>query len=297
MISKQLGKTGITVPAIGIGTWKLGINPEDEIKAIKDGISHGMTLIDTAEMYHTETIVGQAIRSEKGVFVATKVSPNHFGYEDVISACNRSLQNLGIKTIDLYQLHWPNPNIPIAQTMRAMEQLVKEGKIRHIGVCNFDVDELKEAQEATKSNEIVSNQVEYSVFARDIEEGVLQYCNKQKITIIAYSPLARGELYNEGTDAFDILGKIAKRHKRTISQVALNWLISKPYVIAIPKAASHQHMVENANSCDFKLSKEDLDDIDSIKTNFRPVSSRLNKFTKSTSSVWANLMDKSENFR
>lgn len=297
MISKQLGSTGEKVPAIGIGTWKLGINPEEEVKAIRDGISHGMRLIDTAEMYHTEQIVADAIRSEKGVFVATKVSPNHFSHDDVIKACNQSLKNLGVKTIDLYQLHWPNPSIPIAQTMGAMEQLVKDGKIRHIGVSNFSVDELKEAQGVMKSNEIVSNQLEYSIFARTIEDEILPYCQKERITVIAYSPLARGELYAKGTSAFDALSAIAKKKGRSISQIALNWLISKPNVIAIPKASSHEHMVENSNSCDFKLDGEDLEKIDSLKTDFKPVSKRLTKFTKRTSNVWADLMDKREGFR
>lgn len=297
MISKELGKTTEKVPAIGIGTWKLGINPEEEVKSIKYGISKGMRLIDTAEMYHTENIVAQAIRSKKGIFVATKASPHHFHYDDVINSCNQSLSNLRVSSIDLYQLHWPNPNIPIQETMKAMEQLVKDGKIRHIGVCNFTVDELKEARGVMKSNEIVSNQVEYSVFARGIEDEVLPYCQKEGITVIAYSPLAMGKLTEKGTKAYEVLSSIANAHSKTISQIALNWLISKRNVIAIPKASSSEHMIENAGSCDFKLTKSDLQKIDSINTNYRPISGRINKFTKSTSSVWSSLMDKREGFR
>ncbi|MDE1768074.1 MAG: aldo/keto reductase [Candidatus Micrarchaeota archaeon] len=297
MIYKKLGRTGEKIPAIGMGTWKLGANPEDEIHAIREGIRLGMNFVDTAEMYHTEQIVGEALKGQDDVFVATKVSPDHLRYKDVIKACDQSLKTMGIKTIDLYQIHWPNPNIPISQTMQAMERLVKEGKIRHIGVSNFLPEELVEAQEAMKSNEIVSNQVEYSVLARDIEKELLQICTKAGITVIAYSPLARGSVYNGKDKAFSILDKIAKKHNKTIAQVSLSWVIEKEDVIAIPKTASPDHMAENASASEFKLDKEDLEQIDSIRTGFMPISRRLNRFTKRTSILWSKLMEKRESLR
>lgn len=298
MIFKELGQTGEKIPVLGIGTWKIGIDPERDVKSIKSALDLGMRFIDTAEMYHTEEIVGRVIRSEKGVFVATKVSPHHFHYADVINSCDESLKRLGIKTIDLYMLHWPNPNVPIAETMKAMEQLVKEGKIRHIGVSNFSVQEIREAQGVMKSNEIVSNEVEYSIFCRDIEgDGVLQFCRKEKITVIAYSPLAMGRLFDKGTNAYQILGAIAKRNKKSISQIALNWVISKQGVVAIPKAGDPAHTAENAGACDFKLSDADYKKLGSIENNYNPVSSNINPFTKRSSALWSGLMDKRENLR
>lgn len=296
MIYKLLGRTKEKIPAIGMGSWKLGMDPAQEMQAIKNGIAKGLNLVDTAEMYHSENIVGEAVKGEE-VFIATKVSPNHFHYHDVINSCNQSLRNLGVKTIDLYQLHWPNPNISITETMRAMEHLKKDGKIRHIGVSNFSVEELKEAQDAMKSYEIVSNQLEYSVFARRIEEDILPYCMHSGITVIAYSPLATGKVVQKGTKAYGILDSIAKKHKKTMPQVALNWVVSGSNVIAIPKAGNQQHTAENAGSCEFDLDKEDLKIIDTIESDYMQISSTLNSLTKRTSNVWSGLMDKRESFR
>ena len=179
----------------GAGTWKLGEDPTKEINAIRAGLDAGMRFIDTAEMYGTEWVVAGAIKDRKDVFVATKVSPSHFSHNDVIKACDRSLNSLGVRQIDLYQLHWPNRSVPIRETMRAMEALVDAGKIRHIGVSNFTIKEFQKAQDSMARYEIVSNQVEYSILV-DLEPGLLDFCNKEVITIIAYSPLAKGMIFN-----------------------------------------------------------------------------------------------------
>ena len=156
---KFLGKTGVKISEIGLGTWKYQSNSEP----LRVGISQGATHIDTAEMYGTEEIVGEAIEGLRNdVFLATKVSPSHLHYDDVLRAAEGSLKRLGVKTIDLYQIHWPNSRVPIKETMHAMEELVKQDKIRFIGVSNFSVREMKEAQEAMASQEIVSNLVEYN---------------------------------------------------------------------------------------------------------------------------------------
>ena len=262
----ELGKTGEKIPCIGMGTWKYGVDPEGEVRAMKAGLKLGMRFIDTAEMYHSEHIVAKAIAGEKDLFIATKVSPSHFSYDDVIRSCNNSLKNLGIKTIDLYQLHWPSRSVPIRETMRAMEQLVKDGKIRHIGISNFSVDETIEAQAALKSERIVSNQVEYSVFVRDPEQdGLTSFCRAENITIIAYSPFARGHMFDEQRrKALATLESIGKRHGKTGAQVALNWLISKGNVAPIPKATSSEHVKENAEAADFSLTKEEITTIDAI---------------------------------
>lgn len=262
----ELGKTGERIPVLGMGTWKLSNEGGKGVEALRAGISAGMTFIDSAEMYGTEDIVGEAIKAEKEkIFIATKVSPHNFHYDDVIKSCDHSLKMLGIKAIDLYQLHWPNPSIDIRETMRAMEKLVDDGKIRHIGVSNFSIEEVKAAQSAMKSNEIASNQVQYSVFSRKPEEGLSDFCKREKVTIIAYSPLGQGALNSaKNRKAFELLEGIGKKHGKSAAQVALNWLVSKGNVAAIPKAGSREHAVENAGSVGWKLSAEEISAIDSF---------------------------------
>lgn len=257
----ELGKTGEKIPVLGLGTWNLGRKPQQEIEALKEGFRLGIRFVDTAEMYHTEDIVGKALAGESGVFVATKVSPHHFHHDDVIKSCNESLRNLGIKRIDLYQLHWPNPRIPIAETMRAMEKLVADGKIRHIGVSNFSINEMEEARASMKSNEIVSNQVEYNPFVRGVEGEFYDYCRKNRITIIAYSPFGSGKLFRDkGSKLYMLLEGIGKKYGKSVAQVVLAWLVSKGNVVPIPKASSKEHVKEIAESV-FRLEKDDVEEI------------------------------------
>ncbi len=260
----ELGKTGEKVSRVGLGTWKLGRDEKQEIRALRAGMQAGINFIDTAEMYGTEELVGRVIAGQDGFFIATKVTPTHFRYEQVIKACDASLKRLGTRSIDLYQLHWPNSGIPIEETMRAMEKLVHDGKIRHIGVSNFSLGELKEAQEAMKSNEIVSDQVEYSLFVRDVEKELLPYCRKERISLIAYSPLARGRLFaKSSTKLRQFLAEIGAAHKKTATQVALNWLMLKG-AIPIPKASSKEHVLELAGSSGWSLSQREVSSIDSF---------------------------------
>jgi len=203
LILKELVSTGERIRVVGMGTYGIGgrtapdrpLNTE-AVTALKLGFSLGMRFVDTAEMYgagHSEELVGQAVRgSHSEMFVATKVSPEHFDYEGVLRAADRSLKRLGIKCIDLYQLHWPSSSIPIRETMRAMERLQSEGKIRHVGVSNFSVEQIVEAQKALSKGQVVSNQVEYNLISRGIERDLLGYCERSKITVIAYTPLGRG---------------------------------------------------------------------------------------------------------
>jgi len=249
----ELGKTGEKVPAIGFGTWKLG---NEGIDAIKKSIELGANFIDTAEMYGNEAIVGRAIKGADA-FIATKVSPHHLHYEDVIKACNTSAQLLGVKQIDLYQIHWPNPAIPIKETMKAMEKLVDEGKIRYIGVSNFSLNELEEAQSAMSKYDIVSNQVEYNIMVREIEDDLIPFCRKENITVIAYSPLARGAIFKE-KKVYRLLNELAGKYGRSIAQISLNYLIANGGVVAIPKASGIPHVEENVGAADFTISKEDL---------------------------------------
>jgi len=274
------------IPELGFGTWNMGGNPEKDVEAVKTAIDAGLKFIDTAEIYGSEYIVGESIKGRKGVFVATKVSPDHFRYRDVIESCDKSLKSLVVEEIDLYQLHWPNHSVPIGETMKAMEDLVDVGKIRHIGVSNFNVKELVDAQNAMQKYSIVSNQVEYSIFVRQIERnGILDFCTEHDITVIAYSPLGSGALYNpKNAPAFQVLDKIGKKHGKTPTQVALNWLISKENVVAIPKAANRKHVLELAGSSGWKLAKGEIKDINAIKETKHPlVGDRFQSIIKATS--------------
>jgi diketogulonate reductase-like aldo/keto reductase len=267
---KNIGNTNEKISEIGIGTWKMGIDINHEINAIKLGIKNGINFIDTAELYGTEYLVSKSIKNieRENVFIATKVSPHHFHYNDVIKACNNSLKNLNIKQIDLYQLHWPNYNIEISETMKAMEKLVDDGKIRYIGVSNFTLKELDGAQNAMKKYNIVSNQVEYNIITRGIEKDLLKYCEKEKITIIAYSPLARGSLFSKKYyKLYQFLDTIGKKYKKSATQTALNFIISGKNAIAIPKASSEKHVIENIGASGWKLNKRDLEQIENFLKN------------------------------
>lgn len=260
---RLLGRTGEKIPALGMGTWKVGspstpAEMEAQIESLKRGLELGMTLIDTAEFYGdgaSERLVGEVVRRQRdSVFIATKVWATNLHHDDVLRACDRSLKRLGISHIDLYQIHWPNPKIPIGETMGAMRELVAAGKVRHVGVSNFSVDETRAAQKALGNGELASNQVEYSLVNRSIETGLLQFCQKERITVIAYSPLGRGSL-----PAPIIPESILTKYHMTPAQASLNWVTFKEGVVAIPKAAKKLHVEENATSLTTRLSEDDYD--------------------------------------
>jgi diketogulonate reductase-like aldo/keto reductase len=253
MKQKELGDTGVLLPEIGFGTWRYrgGVDP------IRKAISLGAFLIDTAEAYGTEEIVGEAVKDLRDhVFIATKVSPAHFRRSDLLTAADQSLKRLRIDYIDLYQLHWPNRAVPIEETMGAMEDLVDRGKVRFIGVSNFSVAELRKAQAALSRYRIVSNQVSYSLVERSVEVELLRYCRENKVTVVAYSPLAEGINHIKERDPRGTLSKVAALTGKTEAQVALNWCISSENVIAIPKASSVDRVVQNCGASGWQLSPE-----------------------------------------
>ena len=239
---------------------------EEAVEALKLGLELDMSLIDTAEMYgagHSEEVVSKVLNAwSKPVFVASKVSPSHFAYGDLLKSAKRSLERLSLKRMDLYQLHWPNSRIPIADTMRAMEKLLNDGLVRHIGVSNFSVDQMEEAQAALSKARIVSNQVEYSLVDRSIEDGVLPYCQREGITVIAYSPLGQGRIPGGRRDEFGVLDEIAREQGKSRSQIALSWVLRKDAVVAIPKAIDKRHVRENAAVVGSKLTQKDLERLD-----------------------------------
>ncbi len=266
MESKQLGATGVVIPEIGLGTWRYTGGPEP----LRRGIELGANLIDTAEMYRTEGAVGEAIAGiREKVFVATKVLGSNLRYDDVLRAAERSLRLLAVDKIDLYQIHWPNPRVPIAETMRAMQKLVSDGLVDYVGVSNFSVDEMREAQAAMPNAPIVSNQILYNLRRRGAERDVIPYCRRHDITVIAYSPLHEGALaggsggaaagvrralgMNRGQDA---LASVAEETGHSVAQVALNWVADQPGTIAIPKSNSVQRTEANCAASGWSLTAE-----------------------------------------
>jgi diketogulonate reductase-like aldo/keto reductase len=252
---KELGDTGVMVPEIGLGTWKYtgGVEP------LRRGIALGAFLIDTAELYRTEDVVGQAVTGSRDrVFLATKVMASHLRYDQVMQAAESSLRQLGTDYIDLYLIHWPNSSVPIKETMRAMETLADSGLVRYIGVSNFSVKALEEARAAMTKYPLVSNQVLYNLKRRGIEKDLLPYCQQNQITVIAYTPLADGSL----TTRTHALQEVADEVDKTPAQVALNWCISHPGVITIPKSNNLARIEENCGASGWYLSEEQLRQLD-----------------------------------
>jgi len=266
---KKLGGTNLEIPVLGLGTWGIGGlssrhlgGEEKAVQALRLGVQLGMRFIDTAEMYasgHSEEVVATAVAGNReNVFIATKVSAHNLSYEGVLRSCEASLKRLKTNYVDLYQIHWPNNSIPIKETMRAMEKLASEGKVREIGVSNFSVQETREAEEALSKKSLASNQVEYSLVDRSIEHDLLPYCQKEHVTIIAYSPIARGHTPDGGREErWRTLDEVAQRNAKTRTQVALNWLICKDEVAAIPKSANTDHVREIVGAVGLKLSEND----------------------------------------
>ncbi len=265
---RALGRTQESIPVIGLGTWGIGgeMSPDHSrddagIQALRLGLDLDMKFVDTAEMYaagHSEEVVARALEERRDtVFVASKVSPRHFAYDDVLAAAKRSLKRLGLKQMDLYQLHWPSSTIPISETMRAMEKLVSDGLTRYIGVSNFSVEQVKEAQQSLSHEKIVSNQVEFSLIDRSVEARILPYCQKEGLTLIAYSPLGQGKIPRGKGSSFKVLDEIAEKSGRSRNQVALAWVLQNDSVVAIPKAADPEHLKENAEVADWKIANED----------------------------------------
>jgi diketogulonate reductase-like aldo/keto reductase len=255
------------VPEIGLGTWKYrgGVEP------LRRGIELGAYLIDTAEIYRTEDVVGQAIRGmRERVFLATKVSGEHLRYDQVLRAADASLRLLGTEVIDLYQIHWPNARVPLKETMQAMETLVDRGQVRYIGVSNFYLPELRAAQAAMTKYPIVANQVLYNLNRREIERDLLPYCQEQGITILAYTPLDDGRLATVSrfrhNQSMRVLQEVAAETHQTLAQVALNWCTVHPNVIAIPKSNGVERTVENCQASGWRLTPAQLQKLDEVFT-------------------------------
>ena len=226
------------MPNLGMGTWRMGENDaarRDEVVALQLGIDLGLRLIDTAEMYGrggAEKVVAEAIAGRRdGVFVVSKVLPQNASYAGTLAACERSLERLRTDRIDLYLLHWPGEH-PLEETLRALVDLVEQGKIRHYGLSNFDLEELEHAERLTGGPRVAANQVLYNVERRGIERKLIPWCASRGIAVMAYSPLEQGRLRPD-----EVLRRVAARHDASPAQAALAWTLRHENVVSIPKAA------------------------------------------------------------
>lgn len=269
---KNLGNTNIKLPAIGIGT---GFNFEkiketaEIVKLIEYGIDLGIQLIDTAEIYGdgvSEKLIGKAIKNKRDkVFIATKFSPEHNNTLGISKSLESSLNRLKTDYIDLYQFHWPNPSISIEESIQALEELIKAGKIRYFGLGNFSNHEVKESLKISKPHKPISLQTEYNLFERTIEQNNLySLCKSSDLSIIAYSPLDQGRINAMNKKQSRLINNLTLKYNKTVAQVILNWLISKEIVFAIPKTTSKNHLKENFESQNFEMDAEDLQLIDEV---------------------------------
>jgi diketogulonate reductase-like aldo/keto reductase len=268
MTRRAFGWTGIEVPVIGQGTWHIDGSRDRErraVQALRTGLDLGMAHIDTAEMYgsgRAEELVGEAIAGRRDeVFLVSKVLPSNASYKGTIAACEQSLARLGTDWLDLYLLHWPG-RYPIAETMRALEDLVAAGKIRFLGVSNFDVDQVREAEQALRRERLACNQVLYHLLERGIERRLIPYCKSRQIAVVAYSPFGQEQFPGPRSAGGKVLAEAGKRHDRTPRQVALNFLTRDPDVFAIPKASSDEHVRENSGGTGWELDDADRAEID-----------------------------------
>ncbi|HMN80268.1 MAG TPA: aldo/keto reductase [Burkholderiaceae bacterium] len=258
--------SGEPVPAIGLGTWRMGesgARRAAEVAAAREALDFGYRLIDTAEMYGdggAEEVIGEALAGHpvgrEQVFLVSKVYPHNASRSGVLAACARSRRRLRVERIDLYLLHWPG-SVPIGETVDAFETLKARGEIGEWGVSNFDVAELEELAGVTGGERCAANQVYYSASHRGVEFELLPWQRARRIPTMAYSPIDQGALGGHRA-----LTQIAGRHRATAAQVALAWLLRHPDVIVIPKAVDPRHLADNFAAASLTLTEEDLADID-----------------------------------
>jgi len=258
----------VTRPKIRFGTWSICggsyLDPKLDsasLTALRAALEIGYTHFDTAEAYasgHSEELVGHAIREtgtkRENVFITTKVSETHLAYKDVLKACENSLRHLNMEYIDLYLIHWPARSIShLDDAFSAMNKLVRDGEVRHLGVSNFNIKWLKRSQELSETP-ILTNQIPYRLPDKSyVEKGVVEYCQQNDILITAYSPVKFRSM-----NVNNVLGKVAKEHSVTPHQIALAWLVMQPRVITIPMSYNPQHIKENFEAADIELSEQEM---------------------------------------
>ncbi len=288
---KTIGKSDLKVSAIGLGAWQAGakgwgkISDNDVKNALTTSIELGINFIDTAEVYgdgHSEKLIGEVVKDYRDdIVIATKVSGAHLRPDYVVKALEGSLKRLNTNYVDLYQIHWPDIYTPLRDTMKTLERLANNGKIRYIGLSNFSICQIEEARSYLSSMDIISNQVRYNIVQREIEDEMLPYLTKENIGVIAYSPLAQGlltskydhanfdtsdvrksnKLFSEDnihivTPLLNILREISYETGHSVVQIALNWLIAHENVIPIPGAKNRDQATINLQSAGWRLNEQ-----------------------------------------
>jgi len=253
---KYVKVQGVSIPALGFGTWRMV--GETCARAVENALNEGYRHIDTAEAYYNEAAVAEGIRkaavNREDLFITAKVSYNSLALRNIRASLEGTLRKLNTPYVDLWLIHWPNPQIALSDTLEAMLRLHDEGKALHLGVSNFSIKLLREALQYAP---ILCNQVEYHPYLA--QASMLALARKHDLMMIAYAPLGQGRVMKDG-----LIIQIAERLGRTPAQVVLRWLIQQDNVAAIPKAEKREHCVENLNVLDFELGQEDMRTIASL---------------------------------
>lgn len=267
---KHLGPTKLKLFPIGFGAgfsveeYK---NQREIVNILKLAVSLGINLIDTAENYGnglSEKLIGRAIRKQrKKLILATKFSPENSSYKGILKSCEGSLKRLNTDYIDIYQFHWSNPNTPFEESIKALEKLKKDGKIKNFGVGNFTKKELDEILKLTDPKNIVSLQTEFNLHEQYIKNSkLLNKCIKNNISIICYSPLDQGRVEFMNKAQINLIDKLTKKYNKSISQIILNWESNNTSLIPIPKTLNSRHLIENSQSPEFKMDSNEYLEID-----------------------------------
>ncbi|MDX1662736.1 MAG: aldo/keto reductase [Candidatus Promineifilaceae bacterium] len=249
---KTVQANGASIPALGFGTFRL--KGDEAEAATRMALEVGYRHIDTAQAYENEEAIARAIRASgvprEEIFITTKIWPDHFDEEEFPVAVNARLQALETDYVDLLLLHWPNPSVPLEDTIGALNVMREVGKTRHIGVANFTTGLLDEALSLTAAP-LVTNQVEYHPFLD--QSTLLTEVHDYGMSLTAYSPLAKGQVAEDET-----LQEIGAAHGKSAAQVALRWLLQQEGVVAIPKASSREHIEQNFAIWGFELDDDEM---------------------------------------
>lgn len=278
-------QNGFEIPVIGLGTARLIGKKDDEgnsddptdIKAIKNALQMGLNHIDTAELYgdgHAEELVSQAITgiSREKIFITSKVHSPHLHYKGVLNSAKQSLRRLGTDYFDLYLVHQPDLEVPIEETMKAMNELIDKGITKYIGVSNFSVKRLVEAQKYSK-NKIVLNQVHYNLEIREVEkDGLVDYCKDNDMILSAWRPLQKGKFLGKDVN---ILNEMCEKYKKTPAQISINWLTSQKNVIAICKMRHIKHLKDNLGAVGWEMEQQDIEKLRKEFPNQQDISDRF----------------------
>jgi diketogulonate reductase-like aldo/keto reductase len=261
--------SGEAVPVLGLGTWRIAEDPrrrKTEIASLRLGLDLGISLIDTSELYENgrvEELVGEAIDGRRDeAFLVTKVRPSRATRRGTIAACEASLRRMRTDRLDLYSLHWRG-SIPLEQTLEAFSELQQAGKIRHWGVSNFDVADMEDLldlrpQSQAGGDHVETDQVLYNLARRGIEYNLLPWCQKKiGVPIMAYAPMEQGRVLRHPE-----IRRIAAEHRATPAQVALSWVLRQDGVVAIVKASTSDHIMEDRSAVDVRLTRQELAELD-----------------------------------